>query len=271
MLTEATEPREIGRLLGHPARKRVIELLGARGPLSWKELSSELGIATGVLYYHIDTLEGLVSRTEDKKYTLTKQGTRLYSTMASNLAAPPEQILASISPAGPAAAIERLFVPRQLIQLLASSPLRASSALVLASVVFLLDMLALGFGVRLYYFFATGLAGAVEGYTISFAAIFVLSYASSVLILRSKPGLPQLAVGCVISFVPVIALASVLSLFPSLGLSKPVSTLLFVFFQTWSACILAAGISVASAVRVEKTLVVGLILLYATMAAIFFF
>jgi len=268
-MTEEAEPRELRKVLGHPVRMRVIELLGARGPRGWKELSSEVGIATGALYYHLDTLEGLVVRTDDRKYALTKQGSRLYSSLASNPSSSPDQVLASFSSGGTAASIESIFIPRPLIRFLSSSSLRASSALVLGSVLLLIPMLTLHFGVRLFYFFSTGLAGALESYLVSLAAIFALSYASSVLILRAKPSLLQLAVGCVLAFVPVIALASALSLYPLLGASKTVSTLLFVFFQTWSACILAAGISVAAAVRVEKTLILGLILLYATMVAIF--
>ena len=264
------EPRQVGKILGHPARRRLIELLGARGPLGWKELSSELGIATGALYYHIDTLEGLVDRTVDKRYTLTGRGRQLYSAITANPTSPPDQVIASISSRSRASYLESFFAPRSLIRSLSSSPARASASLVALTALLLLDTSALGFGVRLYYFFSSGILGAAEGYLASVAAILVLSYAASAVILRSRPSLPQLAVGCALSFLPTIALGSALSLLPALGLSRLVSTTLLVFFKAWSARILHAGISVAAAVRVEKSLVVGLILLYATTVVIFY-
>ena len=264
------EPKQVGKVLGHPARRRLIELLGARGPLGWKELSSELGIATGALYYHIDILEGMVDRTRDKRYTLTSQGSKLYAAITADPTSSPDQVIASISARSRASYVESFFAPRFLVQALSSSPARASAALVALSALFLLDMNALGFGLRLYYFFGTGLLGAAEGYIASLASVLVLSYDASVLVLRSRPGVLQLAVGCSLSFLPVVALASAFSLLSVTGLTGLAATLLLVFFQAWSATILAAGLSVAAAVRVEKSLVVGLILLYATTVLILY-
>lgn len=262
--------RDVGKVLNHPARKRTVELLGSRGPLSWKELSTELGVATGALYYHLDALEGLVTRTPDKKYCLTKQGGQIFSSLTSNPASSPEELLAAVSSRSRvAAAIEGVFAPRSLMQKAGSQAPRSIAASLVLSAALLLDMAYLNFGVRLFYFQSAGLYGAVEDYVASLVIIFVVSYAASALIFRARPGPSQLAFGCVLSFVPVAALASAFALFPSLGASRPVSTALFVFFQAWSATILAAGVSVSTAVRVEKTLVVGLILLYATMATIF--
>ena len=50
---------------------------------------------------------------------------------------------------------------------------------------------------------------------------------------------------------------------------RSVLTVAFAFFQAWGAGIVGAGMSVASGVRIEKTLVVSLVLLYATMVIVF--
>src|SRR2546425_2423626 len=60
LMHERPETNKIIKVLDHPARKRIIELLGARGAMPWKELAAELGMGTGALYYHLDTLEGIV-------------------------------------------------------------------------------------------------------------------------------------------------------------------------------------------------------------------
>jgi len=43
---------------------------------------------------------------------------------------------------------------------------------------------------------------------------------------------------------------------------------MFAFFQAWGAGVVGAGMSVASGLRVEKTLVVSLVVFYATMVIV---
>jgi len=54
----------------------------------------------------------------------------------------------------------------------------------------------------------------------------------------------------------------------SMFASSTVVTVMFAFFQAWAAGVVGAGMSVASGLRVEKTLVVSLVVLYATMLII---
>jgi hypothetical protein len=54
----------------------------------------------------------------------------------------------------------------------------------------------------------------------------------------------------------------------SIFASSTAVTVMFAFFQAWGAGIVGAGMSVASSLRVEKTLVVSLVVLYATMLII---
>jgi len=59
------EPRKIERIykvLGHPHRKRIIEMIGEKGKCSSKELLENLNISTGAFYYHIDSLGDLITQ-----------------------------------------------------------------------------------------------------------------------------------------------------------------------------------------------------------------
>src|SRR5712692_4106266 len=84
LMNERPEMDRIIRVLDHPARKRSIELLGARGAMPWKDLATELGMGTGALYYHLDTLEGIVARDSSKRYSLTKPGQEVYEYLKTN-------------------------------------------------------------------------------------------------------------------------------------------------------------------------------------------
>ncbi|MDG6935240.1 MAG: helix-turn-helix transcriptional regulator, partial [Nitrososphaerota archaeon] len=70
------------RVMGHPVRKRLIELLGEKQSVSFSELREETGLPVGTLYYHLDVLSGLVTQDGSKKYVLTKDGIKFYSEMA---------------------------------------------------------------------------------------------------------------------------------------------------------------------------------------------
>src|SRR5712691_4062813 len=84
LMHQRPETDRIIKVLDHPARKRIIELLGARGAMPWKALAAELGMGTGALYYHLDTLEGIVARDTSKRYSLTKPGQEVYGYLKAN-------------------------------------------------------------------------------------------------------------------------------------------------------------------------------------------
>ncbi|MDG6939710.1 MAG: helix-turn-helix transcriptional regulator [Nitrososphaerota archaeon] len=70
------------RVAGHPVRKRLVELLGARQALSFSELRSETGLPVGSLYYHLDVLYDIVRQDEGRRYGLTKKGSEIYDAIA---------------------------------------------------------------------------------------------------------------------------------------------------------------------------------------------
>src|SRR5256885_451693 len=173
MMHERPETNRVIKVLDHPARKRIIELLGARGAMPWKDLAAELGMGTGALYYHIDTLEGIVS---------------------------------------------------------------------------------------------------VGSYLLSLGALILTSYLATVTIFHDRPNLLPLAASSSLSFLPVVIFSLALSAISStvsLSANRDILTVALVIFQAWSATILAAGISVSSSVRIEKSIMASLIVLYTTMILVF--
>ena len=67
------------KLLGHPARKRIVELVGAKEKMSLTELRTETGLPVGTIYYHLDVLKDLVVQDNERKYLLSKQGRRVFT------------------------------------------------------------------------------------------------------------------------------------------------------------------------------------------------
>lgn len=72
------EADQIYKALGHPHRKRIIEILGKSGKSGFKELHEALNISVGALYHHVDALTGIIEQDPQRKYVLTEQGRLAY-------------------------------------------------------------------------------------------------------------------------------------------------------------------------------------------------
>ncbi|HEY6282651.1 MAG TPA: winged helix-turn-helix domain-containing protein [Nitrososphaerales archaeon] len=271
MEKEDADARRLAKVIDHPIRARIIDLLGEKGSLGWKELSTELGVKTGALYHHLDTLEGLVERDSSKKYSLTKSGRIVYSRTSEShtIAAVQKAALEMKREGSGRRLVVSAFAPRSMLSYLTSSG--SSAALVATTTSMALAVFSVWAGVspRLYFLGpALGIIPTAGGFTVSLAALIILGYASTKLVFKSEVDIASLAAGASISFLPVFA-ASVLTMVPQtatlLASSSIAYTLLLVFFQTWSSTLFGAGLSVASGVRIERTLVVSILILYATM------
>jgi DNA-binding transcriptional ArsR family regulator len=268
---EDAEARKLAKVIDHPIRARIIDLLGEKGPLGWKELSTELGVKTGALYHHLDTLEGLVERDASKKYALTKSGRIVYSrTSESHTIDAVQKAALDLRREGSARRLAvSVFAPRSMLSFLTTSTNSAALVATTASVALAILTVWADISPRLYFLrTGPGLISTVGGFVASLAALMIIGYASAKLVFKSEVDFASLAAGVSISFLPVFAL-SMLTFLPQtsalLATSSIAYTLLLVFFQTWSSTLLAAGLSVASGVRIERTLIVSILILYATM------
>ncbi len=265
------DARRLAKVIDHPIRARIIELLGERGPLGWKELSAEVGVKTGALYHHLDTLEGLVERDPSKKYTLTKAGKIVYDrTSQSHTIDAIRKAATEISQEGTSRRfLQAVFVPRSAIESLTSTSRLAAVVLLAVAVSLALFSAAEGISPTLYYLRPDpGLLWTVGAFSASLAGVVALCYGVARFAFKSSVDLLPLAAASSLSYLPVFALSAItrLPIASSAFASSAVAfTLLLVFFQAWSTAILGAGLSVSSGVRIERALIVSLVVLYGTM------
>jgi len=79
MVVSSTE--EVSRyytLLREPARRKIIEILGDQGKVSFTELRESLGLGVGTIYYHLDMLSDFLTQDKHRKYLLNDRGRLLY-------------------------------------------------------------------------------------------------------------------------------------------------------------------------------------------------
>jgi DNA-binding HxlR family transcriptional regulator len=263
------------KVINHPVRLRVIELLASKGPLSWKELSNELGVKTGSLYHHLDTLENIVARDAERRYVLTKKGMDLYNYLEQNPSRPPRNLEKVIKGRTSIAVLKDIFIPRSLIFQMSSTRTRGILSLVILSGV-VVGTLALSGNELILFSFSSVNDILVEAgaFILSMAALSAIGFASIRVFFGEKSDPLVLLSSSALSFVPIVAFGGLLQYLEGLGSTgfladRTTLTILVAFFQAWGAGIAAAGMSVSSGLRIEKTLMVSLIILYATMMVVF--
>lgn len=78
---DSTSEDELVWLLRHKTRRRIILAIGDSGKISATTLRDMLKISTGSLYYNLRQLKDFVRQDEDRNYTLTEEGERVYKVL----------------------------------------------------------------------------------------------------------------------------------------------------------------------------------------------
>ena len=71
--------------MGHGLRRKIINIIGENKFTSFTYLKKELKVSTGTIYHHLDTLSHLIEQHDDKKYYLTELGTHAYNSLKDNI------------------------------------------------------------------------------------------------------------------------------------------------------------------------------------------
>jgi DNA-binding transcriptional ArsR family regulator len=280
---EEFDSAKIMRIVNHPVRMRIIELLAAR-PLSWKELSTQLGVRTGSLYHHLDTLERIVARDQKRRYTLTRLGQEIYAELNDEKKTPAqsmqgiEKVIKKETFGG---LVREVFVPRSLIVPLTSTRSRGIATLAVISALILGLLLVSGNELVLFSFSpSSGMLLSLSTFIVSLAALAATAYAALAVVFKERGDVVTLLTSTALSFLPLCLFGAALHVLYANAASAPASfplsifadttvvTVTLAFFQAWGAGVMGAGMSVASGLRVEKTLVVSLFILYATLLLI---
>jgi len=270
----------IYKLLDHPVRKEIIELLGEQERVSFKEFTERLRINVGTLYYHFDVLDGLITQDEDRKYRLTDLGKTAYQFLTSKreqlmeievkekarIVRPHNKILKRV---------KLIFWPSGFFFNLYQSPKRHLADVVLIIAFGSLIMNEAKLEPTLFFFdFRASLHPGiiVARLLLGLLAVLVVSEAVSRIFFRRGGGNLSLLIGATFSLLPLFVFPSLLTLekwHVLSSLTMPWSGLLQFFLQAWSLCALSCAISLSKGLRIEKAVVISLLLMYLNIGYIF--
>lgn len=247
-------------LLRDPTRRRIIEILGEQEKIGFKELKQTLGLGVGTVYYHLDMLSGYLAQDKQRKYKLNERGLLLYESLKGGSV--PSTLQAS------EAFSHRLTRWLFLVPLFAKTtqPLRL---LPLALVVLVFGSLgsALASSQSLLFFYSPFTAYQFETtallYVFNWVSLFLFSDIAISLVFRRAGGDLQLFVCLGIASFPV-------ALFPYIYmfLSYEVARYLLLILILWSLLLLSSAYSFSKGLRLDKAVVLSLLVLYLNVAVL---
>lgn len=263
--------------LANPYRRKIIQILKEKGKAGFKELHENLRISVGALYHHLDNLGGLVEQGPDKKYGLTEGG----RTAINALSISEEKIIsnAAQTPMGESRIgffTRELLFARGLFNYLNQEPLRSLP----------IALIALAFGgfisfqtnlepILLFYLSPTHGLGRTWfllmfplGCFVTFSVADLLCY----LFFKRRGGELSLLNGTAVAMLPLLLvpfMILVVQPFSTLLQAMTAATILIqVLVQVWVVCLLSSAISISKGLRMERTALVGLALMYLNITAV---
>lgn len=241
-------------LLKDPARRKIIEVLGDREKIGFRELKEVLGLGVGTVYYHLDMLSGYLEQDKQRKYRLSDRGRLLFKSMREG------QVPVSLD-------VGETFRLR-LVKWLFLSPLFAKTTRPLKFLPFSLLILGVGaFGsalascLSLLLFYSSFTVYQFEitafVYLFNWVSLFIFSDLVISFGLKRVGGDLQLFVCLGIASFPV-------ALFPYLYffLSYEVARYFLLVIVVWEIILLSSAFSFSKGLRLDKSIVLSLCVFY---------
>ena len=262
--------------LANPYCRRIVHILKQTGKAGFKDLLDSLRIGVSALYHHLDSLDGLVSLGPDKKYVLTEEGLLAFDTLSvgeGRMSAKPTRGAAE---SRLATASKEILFGRTLFHYLSQNPLRnlPLSMIVLAMGGFVSFRTNLE---PILLFYLNPSPGILQiwflllfplGWFVTFAVTDLLCS----LFFHRRGGELSLINGTALSMLPLLLVPGLILLAqPFSAAIQPASSvtiLIQVVVQVWVVCLLASATSIAKGLRIERTALVSLAVMYMNISTV---
>jgi hypothetical protein len=247
-------------LLRDSARRKIIEILGEQEKIGFKELKQTLGLGVGTVYYHLDMLSDYLTQDKQRKYKLNDHGRLLYKSLKGKSAPSTLQLSETFS--------------HRLAKWLFLSPLFAKTTqplrlLPLSLTVLILGALGSAFASSqsLLFFYSPFMVYQFETtallYLFNWISLFFFSDLIIYLFFKRTGGDLQLFVCLGIASFPT-------ALFPYIYvfLSYEIARYFLLVLTIWSVMLLSSAYSFSKGLRLDKSIVMSLLVLYLNTTAL---
>ena len=276
--TEKLGRDHVFHLLRSPVRRGIIRTLGEKGQLSFTDLRKIFPeISVGTLYYHLDILNQIVTQDSAKRYILTEEGAKI---LAQVLRSEEDMIpvKASVESQSGAESPTSFLLLSGLFSEISLRPTKYIPApfLVFLSLAFLAW---LSHSIELFFFFIPVSGAQTLLVSVSAGASLVGVYAAlnacTFLFYRRREGNLSLLIVTTVGFIPLMiypltlstaALTSSQAIFTR----SPLNLILTIIPQAFSVLLISAGLSQAKGLRLDKSALITLVVVYLNMILLYF-
>jgi hypothetical protein len=245
------EASRVIQALAHERRREIILILGSEGAKGVTELKKKLRMSTGSLYHNLSLLDGIVGRTPERKYILTKKGEELYVMLRDGVLTP------TVIEKGRLGYLEPFLLPRWLFTFL----MGFEPYSLLLNVFLLIIFMVSGYYSKLGLILIVPLrVGSSFMALLTSLTSYVVVVSTSTLIFGIRDPLHQL-LGPALSLIPLIVYQVIY--FIALGsVSSIASDTLGLVLMGYSALILSTSIKSSSNAKTEYCLLCAFTLVY---------
>ncbi|MBS7635896.1 winged helix-turn-helix transcriptional regulator [Candidatus Bathyarchaeota archaeon] len=261
-------------LLKDPARRKIIEILGAQEKVGFKELREALGLGVGTVYYHLDMLSGFLEKDKQRKYRLNEKGRMLYRILKEGSIPASLGISETLS--------------NSLAKWLFLSPLFAKTIKPLKLLPFSLVILFLGaYGAAmarlepaLFFYFEYSTRSPTSTIT-----LFIFNWIGLFLFTEALAFALFKRVGNKLQLFTCIGLAALpLAVFPYFYVAVPealsglnlyyieiemIRQVILIILQVWSLLLVSAAVCYGKGLRLDKGIIISLTAIYLNIAALY--
>ena len=258
--------------MGHEIRRKIINIIGDNEFSSFTQLKEELGVSTGTIYHHLETLSDLIEQKEDKKYYLKELGIYAYNSLKENIEtikAPEREFKSAI--------LRRLmFITTKRFILFTSSDKIYTILISMGVLVFgtLLCILNDFTSFLLFFIDANRASSDVFlqiliglSFSLNFLIFFIIIEVISRLFYKKKENTLNFFISFAIIQFPMIFYLIIHLIFQFAGLLNInifslIDNIIMIIFQVWSLWLLAYSLSVKKGIKIENCLIISLLLHY---------
>jgi DNA-binding transcriptional ArsR family regulator len=255
--------------LANPVRRRIIQLLREKGRAGFKELHDTLKISVGALYHHLDTLEGVIVQDNEKKYLLSNRARSAIDTLTVS-----EEKIVSGNTRHPMRETRSAFLSKEILfgrsifSYLNEEPLRSLPIAIM--IVVLGGWLSSQTNLEpllLFYVNASasaGFASVMLLFPLGWLATFAMAELLSILVFHRRGGELSLLNGTAFAMLPLLIVPglSLVNFFSPTRTAGYLVVLLPILLQVWVVCLLSSAISVSKGLKLERTALASLVIMY---------
>jgi hypothetical protein len=259
-------------LLRDPARRKIIEILGAQEKIGFKELREVLGLGVGTVYYHLDMLSNFITQDKQRKYRLNDRGQMLYRILKEGSV--PSTL--EISEAFSHRVSRWLFLSPIFTK--TSKPLKLLPISIAILLIGAFGSAYAGLDPALFFYFpysTYSFTSIIVLYVFNWIGLFLFAELFTYLFYRRTGNSFQLLTCFGIASLPLTVFPYIywgaLMIFSNVALPDLEMTMqgVLIILQIWSLLLVSAALCFGKGIRLDKAIVVSLIAMYLNIAILF--